>query len=74
MKKYVVAKFYANGKVVQVLESASLAVCKLFALQNVTPKGRTAIFDEFPVGNVLFAVQGTGRYSFPKVIIDHTKQ
>ena len=50
----------------QVLDTKSLAMAKLFALQNTTAKGRTVVMNH-ETGEVLYAVHGTGKNSFPKV-------
>ena len=61
-----ITRFNGRGKVLQVLETQSLAMAKLFALQNTTGKGETCITDS-ETGEVLFIVKGQGANCFPKV-------
>lgn len=61
-----ITRFNGKGKVLQVLETQSLAMAKMFALTNTTGKGQTCISDS-ETGEVLYIVQGTGKDSFPKV-------
>ena len=63
---YTIIKFDGRDRILQTLETKSLAMAKLFALQNVTAKGRTVVCDS-QTGEVLYAVHGTGKNSFPKV-------
>ena len=69
---YEIYKFDGRGRVLQVLETMSLAVAKMFALTNTTAKGRIEVLDA-DTGEVLFIVQGTGANCFPKVTHDVTK-
>ena len=63
---YTIIKFDGRDKVLQVLDTKSLAMAKLYALQNTTAKGRTVVTCP-ETGEVLYAVHGTGKNSFPKV-------
>ena len=63
---YLVYKFDGRNRVLQVLESESLAMCKMYALTNTTAKGHTDILDA-ETGEVLYVVKGMGKDCFPKV-------
>ena len=69
---YVIKKVSGKGKVLASLESRSLAVCKLWCLQNTTGKSRSTVTDDSGFGLVVYEVEGQGKNVFPKVI-DHTK-
>ena len=61
-----ITRFNGRGKVLQVLETQSLAMAKMFALTNTTGKGQTIISDS-ETGELLYVVQGMGKDCFPKV-------
>lgn len=69
---YTITRFNGKGRVLQVLDTKSLAVAKLFCLHNTTNKGETCISDS-ETGEVLYIVKGQGANMFPKVTYDITK-
>lgn len=58
-------KTTARGKVQQIAEGGSLALLKLWALQNVSGKGRIIVEDD--ERKVVLLVEGRGSGNFPKV-------
>lgn len=69
---YTITMFNGRGNVLRVLETKSLAMAKLFCLQNTTNKGETCISDS-ETGEVYYIVKGQGANMFPKVTFDVTK-
>ena len=65
--KYLIYQRDGRGKHLRTLETQSLALAKLFALQNTRGKGVTDILDA-ETGEVLYIVVGQGANMFPKVI------
>lgn len=69
---YTIVKLNGRGNVLQRLDTKSLAMAKLFCLQNTTNKGETCICDS-ETGEVYYIVKGQGANCFPKVTYDVTK-
>ena len=69
---YEIIVFNGKGRILRVLETESMPLAKLYAMQNTTAKGHTDIIDD-ETGEVLFTVEGQGRDMFPKVTYDITK-
>lgn len=66
---YEIVKFDGRGKALQLLFSESLAMSKLFCLQNTTGKGKTVVYDLY-TRKVVYSTKGTGRNCFPIVTFD----
>ena len=64
---YLICRRDGRGRNLQTLETKSLAMAKLYALQNTKGKGVTDILDA-ETGEVLYIVVGQGANMFPKVI------
>lgn len=67
---YTIRQYDGRGKHKITLESESLALCKLYALQNTTGKGETIVEDD--CGLILYHVKGQGNNQFP-LVADLTK-
>ena len=63
---YKIRKFNGKGRLLAELECEVLAMCKLYALQNTTGKGKCDIVD-MTTGEILFVTEGQGQNVFPKV-------
>ena len=63
--KYYLLKINGRGKAIKELESGSLAMLKLWALQNTTGKSSCHIADSN--GKVLFITIGKGPGEFPEI-------
>lgn len=62
---YEIKQYDYRGKVKIVLEGQSLALCKLWALQNTKGKSSTFVYNES--GDPIYLVEGQGKDKFPEI-------
>lgn len=67
----VVTKFDGKGKSIISLESQSLAMLKLWAMQNTTGRQTSIVYNE-DTSELELVVVGTGKGNYPKVITNKT--
>lgn len=62
---FTILRYNGKYKLLSILEIKSLAMAKLYALQNTKGKGYTRVEDDD--GSVVYEVEGQGNSCFPKV-------